>query len=67
MVEVDVPEFSYDDLWKGMENRHSINGVSFKKKGTVIIGAYILERSRHKDIPAYEPSTHEFKLIGVRP
>ena len=67
MIEVDVPELSYEDLYKAMLEHQEIDGVSFEKKGVVVIGAYILERSRQKDIPAYEPSTHEFKIIGVRP
>lgn len=67
MIEVDVPEFSYDELWEAMNNHQSIEGVDFKKGGIVVIGSYILERSRQKDIPAYDPSVYEFKVIGVRP
>jgi hypothetical protein len=50
-----------------MLEHRDINGVSFEKKGTVTISSYIIEKARQKDIPAYDPSTYEFGIIGVRP
>lgn len=67
MILVDIPDISYHKLRRAMLEHQEIDGVSFEKKGSVTIGAYILERSRQKDIPAYDPSVYEFKVIGVRP
>jgi len=67
MIVVDVPDVSYNKLRRAMLEHRDIGGVSFEKKGTVTISSYIIEEARQKDIPAYDPSTYEFGIIGVRP